>query len=313
MTKTRNWTPRRRAACALGTVALVGGSVAAIIARKRAAETPPHCVGVAANGMRYEVFGDGARTVLFIPGGPGSEISTGLMGKLRSMMFAPYVDAGYTVWNVIRRRHMPVGHTVAEMADDYAQFVRDELGGHVDLVIGESYGGMIAQYLAANHPSLTDRVVLAVAAGTITGWGVEVDLDMARAQAEGRYDDAGAAFLEYITPGDEMANLRRRLGPLVGRFLAHPETPPGDLIVEAEAEVTFDARPELGRITAPVLMLCGDQDRFFSPDDVAETAGLIPNCTLIWYEGMGHMRAASSGQIPRDVLAWTEQLDAAAV
>ena len=49
------------------------------------------------------------------------------------------------------------------------------------------------------------------------------------------------------------------------------------------------------------------------PDDVAETAGLIPNCTLIWYEGMGHMRAASSGRIPRDVLAWTEQLDAAAV
>ena len=67
-----------------------------------------------------------------------------------------------------------------------------------------------------------------------------------------------------------------------------------------------------GENPGAVVAVCGCYAQI-SPDDVAETAGLIPNCTLIWYEGMGHMRAASSGRIPRDVLAWTEQLDAAAV
>jgi pimeloyl-ACP methyl ester carboxylesterase len=39
---------------------------------------------------------------------------------------------------------MPAGHSVADMADDVAQAIAD-LGRRVDLVVGESYGGMIVQ------------------------------------------------------------------------------------------------------------------------------------------------------------------------
>ena len=70
---------------------------------------------------------------------------------------------------------MPAGHSVAQMADDVALAIADEVGGRVDLVVGESYGGMIAQYLAARHP---DRVVYAAvvaAAAEVSAWGKEVD------------------------------------------------------------------------------------------------------------------------------------------
>jgi pimeloyl-ACP methyl ester carboxylesterase len=226
------------------------------------------------------------------------------MAKVMSSQQRPFVRAGYSVWNVTRRRNMPSGHTIADMADDYAEFIAHELGGQVDLVIGESYGGIIAQYLAANHPALVGAVVLALAAGNITEWGKDVDVRWATARAEGRDADAGAVFLEYVIPGAHRAGLRRRLGPLAGRMFAHSAVPSGDLLVEAQAEAAFDGRDVLPRIQSPVLILCGDEDQFFSRDIVEETVSLIPDCTVVWYEGLGHLRAAMSGRVPTDVLAW---------
>src|SRR5688500_8829457 len=97
--------------------------------------------------MEFARWGDGPRTLLFVPGGPGSSIPSGWTGRMSRRWFAPFVEAGYVVWVVTRRRGMPRGHTVADMADDYAQAIRDDLGGRMDLLVGESYGGMIAQHL----------------------------------------------------------------------------------------------------------------------------------------------------------------------
>jgi pimeloyl-ACP methyl ester carboxylesterase len=300
-------TSRRATVCGSAAIAAaaVGAAVAAAVrARTKHQPVKQGATGTSANGMEYARLGDGDKTLLFIGGGPGSEIPAGLMARVMSNQHKPFVRAGYNVWIVTRQRGMPPGHSIADMAGDYAKFITDELGGHVDLVVGESYGGIIAQYLAANHPALVDRVVLALAAGTITEWGRDVDVRWATARAEGRNDDAGAVFLEYVIPGAHRAAMRRRLGPLAGRMFAHSVVPAGDLLVEAQAEAAFDARGVLTRIQSPVLILCGDEDQFFSRDIVEETASLIPDCTVVWYEGMGHMRAAMSGRIPTDVLTW---------
>ena len=105
--------------------------------------------------------------------------------------------------------------------------------------------------------------------------------------------------------------VRRALGPLAGRLFAGSRVPPGDLLVEADAEAAFDARPVLSRVTASVLVLCGDRDRFFSREAVLQTCAAIRDCTLVWYRGKGHLRAASSRRVPQDVLAWVRRLDAA--
>ncbi|MGH3587552.1 MAG: alpha/beta fold hydrolase, partial [Pseudonocardia sp.] len=70
------------------------------------------------------------------------------------------------------------------------------------------------------------------------------------------------------------------------------------------AELSFDSRPVLPRIASPVLLLCGDRDRFFPPEIVEETVRLIPDCTHIRYEGQGHMKVATSRRVAHDVLAF---------
>jgi pimeloyl-ACP methyl ester carboxylesterase len=207
---------------------------------------------------------------------------------------------------------MPSGHTVADMAADHARFIHEQLGGRVDVVLGVSYGGIIALYLAANHPEVVRHVVIVAAAATISERGKELDLRWARLRAEGRYAEAGAAMLEYVMPGPRFGGLRRLAGRAVGPVLAKIRTPAADLLVEGEAEFAYDARDVLGRITVPVLLVCGDADLFFPRAAVEETAAGIPDSSLVLYPGLGHARTAANRRVPRDVLDWLARREAVA-
>lgn len=54
-------------------------------------------------------------------------------------------------------------------------------------------------------------------------------------------------------------------------------------------------------------LLCGDRDRFFPTDVVEETVRLIPDCTLVLYEGQGHMKVATTRRVAHDVLAFVNR------
>lgn len=69
------------------------GAVALGRWRARRNPPPPRRTGVSKNGMDYEVLGDGPRTLLFIPGGPGSEIPAGLMARIMIGQVLPFVRA----------------------------------------------------------------------------------------------------------------------------------------------------------------------------------------------------------------------------
>ena len=75
--------------------------------------------GTFANGMEFLTWGSGPKALLFTPGGPGSAIPKGMMSQISRRWFDPFVEAGYAIWIVTRRRNMSTGHTVADMADDY--------------------------------------------------------------------------------------------------------------------------------------------------------------------------------------------------
>ena len=222
--------------------------------------------------------------------------------------FDPFVEAGYAIWHVTRRRNMPQGHTVEDMADDYAHLIAEEFGGRVDLVVGESYGGMIAQYLAALHRESWGQVAIVVAAAEVSEWGQGVDSRLSAALTRGDTKGFGMAFAEYVLPGERSRWARRLVGPWIGRsLLSGKNYPPADLSVEIEAEISFDARPVLPRIEKPVLLVCGDRDQFFPKDVVEETARLIPQCTLVWYEGQAHVKAATNRRVAHDVLAFVDR------
>jgi pimeloyl-ACP methyl ester carboxylesterase len=253
--------------------------------------------------MDYLSWGGGPKTVLFIQGGPGSLVPTGMLRRMFRRQFDAFLDAGYAVWIVTRRRGMPPEHSIVDMADDYAGLIAGEFGGRVDVVVAESFGGMIAQYLAARHPDSFGHIAMVVTAAELSDWGKDVDARMAQALAGGDTNGAGTVFAEYLLPGRRLIWLRRLIGPLISRrLMSGSDFPTQDVLTEVKGELTFNSRAVLPLIRRPVLLICGGSDQFFPREVAQETAGLIPDCTLVWYEGKGHLGAASSGRIAQDVL-----------
>jgi pimeloyl-ACP methyl ester carboxylesterase len=208
---------------------------------------------------------------------------------------------------------MPKGHTMADMADDYAGLVANEFGGKVDLVVGVSNGGMIGFDLAARHPDRFGHVAIAVAGYEMSEEGKTLDHDFARLLSEGRNGEAGALMVRSMAPSVRVPGAARVAGAVMGRFMAG-ETHPSfasDVMVEAEAEVAFDARDVLPAIAVPVLLVCGDEDLYFPKEVYEETARLIPDCTLRMYEGSGHVGAVRDKRFPQDVLDFVRQRPAA--
>jgi len=222
------------------------------------------------------------------------------------------VADGYTAWFVARKRDMPKGHAIADMADDYAGLIADEFGGKVDLVVGVSEGGMIGFYLAAGHPDRFGHIVVGVAGYAVSEEGKALDHDFARLLSEGRSGEAGALMIRSMAPGLRVPGLARVAGAVMGRAMRgdHPFFA-SDVLVEAEAEVACDAREVLPDIPVPVLLVCGDEDPYFPKEVYAETARLVPDCTLRMYAGRGHVGAMRDGRFPRDILEFVRQRPAA--
>lgn len=257
------------------------------------------------NGIEYLAAGEGSRTLVWLQGGPGSGVPSAWRMRAFAPSWQPLLDAGFTVWLLTRRRGMPAGHTIADMADDVAEAIAAELDGWVDLVVGESYGGMIAQYLAANHPDRLGRLVLSSSAGRFDHGSDEADRRGVEAIRAGARLRAGAALADAMVPEARYRLLRPLLAPVFGWFVTGFGTG-DDPLVEYQAELAFDARPVLPRIGAPVLLVAGDRDVVFPKPLVEETARLIPDCRVIWYPGLGHMRACSSSRLPHDIVAFAE-------
>jgi pimeloyl-ACP methyl ester carboxylesterase len=287
-------------------VALLLVAGAAILAGRRAVwmGAPRPTTGMSSTRMAYARWGTGTKTLLLMPGGPGNFAPGGISLWMMLRPFRRLVEEGYTIWYVMRKQGMPKGHSIADMADDYAEFIGSELGGRVDVALGTSYGGIIGFYLAARHPERFGHIVTALAGYEVSERGKRIDYTFAQRLSQGRPVEAATGMFEDYFPQVRVPGLARLFGEVMGRVGfrgGHPEFA-GDLMVEAEAEVAFDARPILPEIRVPVLLIGGGADFMFPEGYLEETASLIPDCTVRVYEGKDHMQAISDDRLCPDIL-----------
>ena len=272
--------------------------------------------GVFDNSMAYARWGEGAKTVLFVPGGPGNTLPEGPLRRVGGPLFRPLVEAGYAVWAVTRPRNLPDGYSIEDMSDDYAAVIAAEFGGRVDIALGSSMGGMIVQYLAANHPDRAETFVVLGAACGVTEWSKALLRRDAAAVASGDRADRGLVAAEALLPGRSLGWLRRLLVPLTARMSdwmtgsAEHEYFEHDYAIEADAAMQFDSRETLPHIRVPVLLINGDRDRHSPRDMVEPTAQLIPDCTLVWYPGKGHDATCASTRLGPVILDYINQRSA---
>jgi 3-oxoadipate enol-lactonase len=176
--------------------------------------------------------------------------------------------------------------TIAELALRVLELL-EHLGLDCTHIVGRSMGGMIAQELALLDPGRVERMVLASTTAQVDRHLAEVFLLWARmaelgVPAEVRHRSS----LLWCLGGASLADQRR-----VQLYLASKGASenPRDYALQARACAAHDALDRLGRLTMPVLVVAGADDRL-TPAPHSETlAKAIPRAELVTIPGAGHL------------------------
>lgn len=258
--------------------------------------------GVFYGDIPYVSWGRGKKKMMIFAGGPGNTVPGKFVIQNFYREFDPFTGE-YTIYLVSRKKGQLEGYTTRDMSNDYAEMIRKNFGGHVDVVIGTSFGGMIAQHFAADHAELFDHIVIALAAHKVSDVGKEIDYKFAQLLSRGRTRNALAVIVDALYPPGLSRYLYKVVfwllgGTLLGR---KHETYEKDVMIEARAELDHESRDSLSRIQVPVLIICGTADVYFPRKYIEEMAGLIKGSSLKLYEGKGHMGALEDEAFAKDI------------
>lgn len=231
----------------------------------------------------YIRFGTGKRDLIMLPGlGDGLQTVKGTALPM-ALMYREFAK-DFTVYLFSRKTPLPQGYGTRDMARDQAEAM-DRLGIERAHVFGVSMGGMIAQWLAIDHPDRVERLVLAVTSAEPNPILIEsIEEWMALAQAGD-------------TTGFMRSNLRRMysdrycrqsmwLAPILGR-LTKPKSY-DRFFIQSRACLNHNAAALLPTIRAETLVIGGEQDKALGPEASRKIAAAIPDAELKMYPQWGH-------------------------
>lgn len=151
-------------------------------------------------------------------------------------------------------------------------------------VCGLSLGGVVALWLAINHPDRVRRLVLACTAakvGTEEAW---------RARAEAVLHDGTASIADmvmerFFSPGFRATDPQTVAAARAALVAAPDEGYLGSCLALAAA----DLRGEVASVSAPTLVLAGSADEPTPPSVMRELHAELPDARWRELEGAGHL------------------------
>ncbi len=230
--------------------------------------------------MDYATLGHGEKPFVLLPGLSLHAVTP--MAQTVAMQYSAFHE-DYTIYLFDRRRDVPQGYTLEQMAEDTVQAI-NLLSLNDICMMGCSQGGMMAQLIAARHPGLVSRLVLCNTAShpspmseqVIGRWielaqnGDVVTLNrdiFAHVYSQAYYERYAHAFAvaEKLGSEDELRQFVRL----------------------ACACRDYDARPELEHIKCPTLVVGSSIDNVLGSESAVELAQAL-QCQLIMYDEYGH-------------------------
>ena len=225
--------------------------------------------------MDYVVFGSGEKTFVILP---GLSIHS-VMGSAEAIAAAYQSFAEeYTVYVFDRAKDLKEGYTVRDMAEDTAKAMEALHIEGAD-VFGASQGGMMAQYLATDHPALVHKLILGSTLSKPNDTFLNV-VDTWISLAEAR-DEEGllASFADQIYG---KATLEAYRDYLITSNRGITEEEYQRFIILANACKTFDCYDALSSIQCPALVLGSEGDQVVTAEGSREIAEKL-NCPLYLY------------------------------
>ena len=198
----------------------------------------------------------------------------------------PYLDGFRTIAfdpPGIGRSPMPLLPMSMEALASVGVALLDEFGIEAAHVLGASFGGAVAQYMAIRYPARVRRLVLA--STSFGGFAIP-----------GR----PAALWHIVHPGGFRGRMEEIAGETFGgRLRAEPElvrgmpicSPPGipTALHDMAPLLGWTSLPWLWAIRQPTLVICGDDDPLAPLINHRIMAALIPRARLRIIEGGGHL------------------------
>jgi 3-oxoadipate enol-lactonase len=183
--------------------------------------------------------------------------------------------------------------TLADLGGDVLALL-DSLGIERASFAGVSLGGATAVWIAAHAPERVERLF----ACFTSAWFGPPDPWLARAatvRAEGVEAVADAVldrwFTEQVDP-----DLRARMREMI------VATPPEGYTAATEVVAHLDLREDLGRITAPTLVISGSEDPACPPDVGRALAAGIPGAEFVELEGVAHLGSVERPDAVTDLI-----------
>ncbi|WP_369207270.1 alpha/beta fold hydrolase [Streptomyces sp. PU-14G] len=239
----------------------------------------PYATAADGAALYYEVHGAGGPPLLLLSGQSNDH---GWWDPVRADFAATFTTL---VWD-----YRGTGRSDRPDTDSYSTpgFARDALAvlDHAGVqrahVYGTSMGGRVAQWLAADHPSRVDRLVLGCTSPGAPH-GVERGPEVRRALVQPDARAAREALLDLMYTPSYTAG---HPGPF--HTLGDPSMPGHARRRHLRASAGHDAWEALPRITAPTLVVHGTDDRFNPTANAPLLAGRVPGATLRLIPGARH-------------------------
>ena len=240
-------------------------------------------VHISTGDMDYIRFGAGKKVLVMIPG-VGDGLKTVKGTALPFALLYRSLAGEYTVYVFSRRRELSEHMTTRAMAEDQ-NAAMEALGLSGAAVVGVSQGGMIAQWLAIDHPDKVERLVLTV---TLSRPNDTVREAVALWSDMARKGDYRGIMLDTAERSYSPGRLRR--ARITARLMGNAGKPKSfrRFLIQAESCVTHDAYDRLPDIGCPTLVIGGEEDRIVTAQASREIAERIPGSRLVMYDGLGH-------------------------
>ena len=211
------------------------------------------------------------------------------------------LSSARTVYVVQRRRGLPAATSLRDLADEYAELIRQEWG-QADLM-GFSSGGAIAQHVALDHPESVQSLILVISGAKLGSAGRDTCLRWLGLVQAGQWAQLREELFRSAFDGDLSGRLTKAYSRLPGE--ARPPEPidAQDFVTILTALVSEDTSLRLPSLATPTLIIGGGQDPFYPEGALREMAGAIPRATLLMPSEREHgLTKQHAGELQDDVI-----------